>query len=73
MLDGAAYASGALGNGSFRYEGKRAVDHPSLTIWRFQLYGGVQFVGDERAPGAVASSLWACSTPPGVTTLLVEP
>lgn len=73
MMDGAAYARGMPGNGSFRYEGKQATDHPGLTIWRFQIYGGIQFLGDERAPGVVASDLWACSTPSSVTNLLVEP
>lgn len=72
-LDGGAYARGGPGNNSFRYEGRQAVDHPALTIWRFQVYGGLQLVGDEEVPHAVASNIWACSTPPSVTNLLLEP
>ena len=70
---GNAYARGAPGTGSFRYEGKQAIDHPALTIWRFQIYGGIRLVGDERLPSTIASNLWVCSTPPGVANLLLEP
>lgn len=66
------YARGGPGNYSFRYEGRQGVDHPAMTLWRFQIYDGIQLTGDERLPEAIGSTLWACSTPPGVENPLVE-
>jgi hypothetical protein len=43
--------SANLGNGTFVYEGAQATDVPEATIWRFQMYGGVTFLGDPTVPG----------------------
>jgi hypothetical protein len=43
--------SANLGNGTFVYEGAQATDVPEATIWRFQMYGGITFVGDPAVPG----------------------
>jgi hypothetical protein len=40
-----------LGNGTFDYEGAQATDVPQATVWRFQMYGGITFVGDPVVPG----------------------
>ena len=67
------YARGGPGNYSFRYEGRQFIEHPALTLWRFQIYNGIQLTGDARVPDAVGSTLWACTTPPGIDNLLTEP
>jgi hypothetical protein len=36
-----------LGAGTFVYEGVQAVDTPTVTAWRFRVYGGALFVGDD--------------------------
>ena len=46
---GSKHEVGDLGNGTFRYEGAQAKDCPELTMWKFQLYGGVDF-GDSTSP-----------------------
>src|SRR6266699_3689807 len=43
--------SANLGNGTFVYESAQATDVPEATIWRFQMYGGITFVGDPAVPG----------------------
>lgn len=43
--------SASLGNGTFVYEGAQATDVPEATIWRFQMYCGITFVGDPDVPG----------------------
>lgn len=40
-----------LGEGTFKYEGAQAVDYPELTLWRFEIYGGVDFGGDPNIHG----------------------
>lgn len=54
----ANYARGNLGNGLILYEGKQAIDDPSLTMWRFLLYGGMIF-SDNDAVLDVPRDLWA--------------
>lgn len=54
-----AYARGNLGNGLVLYEGQQAVDDPHLTVWRFLLYGGVVFSGDEKTALPISPDLWA--------------
>lgn len=41
---------GDLGNGTFTYVGSQHPDLPELTLWRFQLYGKIDFK-DPRFPG----------------------
>ncbi len=43
---GKAHVSGDLGNGTFQYQGSQAPQYPELTLWRFDIYGGVDFGGD---------------------------
>lgn len=43
------------GDGTFVYEAAQATDDPSSTVWRFWMYGGIIFTGDEKIPGAPAS------------------
>jgi hypothetical protein len=42
---------GDLGEGTFRYEGAQPGDYPELTLWKFEIYGGVDFGGDPNVPG----------------------
>jgi hypothetical protein len=51
-----------LGDGAFVYEGLQSVADPELTIWRFQIYGGIRMVGDPRAPGIAASNIWVTTS-----------
>src|ERR1700737_420953 len=44
--------SGDLGEGTFRYEGAQSTDDPQLTMWRFEIYGGVDFGGDPAVNGS---------------------
>jgi hypothetical protein len=43
--------SGDLGNHTFMYEGAQAERCPELTVWRFWIYGGIDFGGDPDVPG----------------------
>jgi len=46
--------SGDLGEGTFRYEGVQVAADPRLTLWRFEIYGGVDFGGDENGRNSLA-------------------
>lgn len=52
------YARGNLGDGLVLYEGQQAVDDPSLTMWRFLLYGGIMFSDNGRVLD-IPRDLWA--------------
>ncbi len=52
--------SGDLGEGTFKYEGAQAAEYPELTLWRFEIYGGVDFDGDPKVHGP--SSLVVAAT-----------
>ena len=54
----AGYARGNLGEGLILYEGQQAIDDPSLTMWRFLLYGGIVF-GDNGRVLDIPRDLWA--------------
>jgi hypothetical protein len=51
-----------LKNGTFWYEAAQAGDDPTVTIWRFSVFGGVQF-GDPDVPGEVASRIGVMTGP----------
>jgi SEC-C motif-containing protein len=51
LARGKVRVSGNLGEGTFKYEGMQAADCPELTLWRFEIYGGVDFGGDPRVNG----------------------
>ena len=51
LSSGKAHVSGDLGEGTFRYEGAQSQDDPQLTMWRFEIYGGVDFGGDPNVNG----------------------
>ena len=61
-LDVAARVNDDLGHGTFCYEGAQAVDCPQITVWRFQIYGGINF-GDSQNPGEISRRLGALSGP----------
>jgi hypothetical protein len=58
---GRARVSQTLGNNVFRYEGLQSADEPELTIWRFEMYGGLQLAGDPCAPSELPKRVWAMS------------
>ena len=60
---GSERVTGELGNGTFTYEGTQTKDCPELTVWRFWLYGGIDF-SDPRMPGP--SSLAVAVTGPSI-------
>ena len=58
--EGRNHVKADLGNGTFAYEGAQG-DYPEETVWRFVLYGGVDFGGDPRVsrPSSLAIALTA--------------
>ncbi len=42
--------SADLGGGVLRYEGARGKDAPHLSVWRFELLGGMRLLGDSLDP-----------------------
>jgi hypothetical protein len=61
-LNAAARVEENLKNGTFWYQGARAKDDESVTIWRFSMYGGLHF-GDPNLPGEVASRIGVLTGP----------
>jgi hypothetical protein len=53
--------SGDLGEGTFKYEGTQPGKYAELTLWRFQIYGGIDFAGDPKIPGGAASLTMAAT------------
>jgi SEC-C motif len=51
LSSGEVHVSGDLGEGTFRYEGAQNKEDPQLTMWRFEIYGGVDFGGDPSVNG----------------------
>ncbi len=58
----AARVSENLKNGTFQYKAAQAGDDPSVTIWRFSMYGGIRF-GDPDVPGQVATRIGVMTGP----------
>jgi hypothetical protein len=57
MLNGGkAHVTGDLGEGTFTYEGTQGAD-PELTMWRFRIYGGVDFGGDPNVYGTASLAI----------------
>jgi hypothetical protein len=52
-----ARVSNNLGNDTFVYEGVQAVDDPSITVWKFSVYGGLASYEDEIASEMQGSHL----------------
>jgi hypothetical protein len=52
LASGKTHVSGDLGEGTFKYEGAQATDDANLTLWRFEIYGGIDFGGDPNVHGA---------------------
>lgn len=48
-----------LGRGTIHHQGIRSTVDEQLTLWRFQLYGGLQMAGDPQAPDEVAGEIGA--------------
>uniref|UniRef100_B0T9H9 HNH endonuclease 5 domain-containing protein n=1 Tax=Caulobacter sp. (strain K31) TaxID=366602 RepID=B0T9H9_CAUSK len=55
--------AGDVGDGAFRYQGAQAIGDPAMTIWRFQVYGGLVVAGDPHVPGPGAHTPWVLTTP----------
>jgi len=51
LASGKKYVAGGLGQGTFTYEGTQAPQYPEFTLWRFRIYGGIDFGGDPRFNG----------------------
>jgi len=51
LSTGKARVSGDFGEGTFKYDGAQSKDDPQLTMWRFEIYGGVDFGGDPNVNG----------------------
>ena len=59
-LTGRDCVNESVGNCTFRYEGKQGTDAPTVTIWRFSIYGGL-LVSDGR--GHFVSQIVAITGP----------
>lgn len=51
LARGKSKVSGDLGQGTFKYVGAQLIDCPQATVWRFEIYGGVDFGGDASVLG----------------------
>lgn len=58
---GQARVSNTLGDNVFRYQGLQSADQATLTIWCFEMYGGLRLAGDPRAPSEMPTRVWAMS------------
>jgi hypothetical protein len=47
-----ARIKGDIGAGALVYEGAQGVDFPEMSIWEFQLFGGLRTSGDLHEPEA---------------------
>jgi hypothetical protein len=45
-----ARVSANLGEGTFTYEGLQGTDIPEMSVWLFNVYGGMKLSGDPQAP-----------------------
>jgi hypothetical protein len=68
-MNSKARVGGALGNGTFRYEGAQSAQNPELSVWRFSVFGGLSVSGDPEAPGEISSQIGAMT---GSHTLLAR-
>lgn len=50
-----------LGHGTFVYEGAKGMDCEQLTVWRIEIYGGLQFMDSQS--GTISSCIGAWSRP----------
>lgn len=48
-----ARAKGDIGGGAFVYEGAQGMDFPEMSVWVFQLFGGLRVSGDAYEPEAM--------------------
>jgi SEC-C motif len=64
LSSGKTHVSGDLGEGTFTYEGAQGRQYPHLTMWRFRIYGGVDFGGDPNVygPSSLAIAVTGRST-----------
>jgi len=51
--------NGDLGQGTFKYVGSQPGKYPELTLWRFEIYGGVDFAGSKMQGGRASLTMAA--------------
>jgi SEC-C motif len=51
--------SGDLGQGKFRYMGCQPGKYPAQTLWRFEIYGGIDFAGSNMPGGSTSLTMAA--------------
>jgi hypothetical protein len=54
LASGKTRVSGDLGEGTFAFEGAQSEKNPELTVWRFRIYGSVDFGGDKNSAASLA-------------------
>jgi hypothetical protein len=52
-----------VGDGAFVYEGAQAIDDSGITIWRFDIYGGLVSCEDPKAPETMGSQMIVITAP----------
>ena len=59
MLSIGNRVNGDLGQSTFKYEGSQPGKYPELTLWRFEIYGGVDFAGSNMLGGRASLTMAA--------------
>ena len=59
----------SLGDGIFQYEGVQSFGDPGLTVWRFDIYGGLKMVDGTRSSPASAERVWVTTSRPALPNL----
>ena len=53
----------SVGENTFKYVGAQAIDVPQITVWRFQMYGGIVFSGDTASPEEASTEIGVLTGP----------
>ena len=51
--NGSSRVKGNIGDGALVYEGVQGVDFPEMSVWIFQMFGGICTSGDPYEPEAM--------------------
>lgn len=68
LVKNAAHVKSDVGKGTFLYEGVQGVDSPTISAWRFSIYGGLTVGADPRAPEEGSSVFGVMTGPRRVLT-----
>ena len=69
LSSGGSRVTGDLGKGTFTYEGAQDKDDPQLTMWRFRIYGDIDFGGDPNVYGSSSLAIAVTGRPEMIRNL----